>query len=388
MLVALSNWVLIKRQPRAQPVLLNLPKNIKVDVVIIGLGPAGASAAIVAAKAGLNVHAFEKKAVAGHPVQCAEFVPAMLDAGDLVMSETSVQRIHEMITFVQSDTQDLTKNFSGHMIDRRAFDASLVAKAQALGATCTFGVKLKSISDGGVLTFSDGQLVQAKVIIGADGPHSLVGKAIGCVNKDIVETRQLSTKLNKPHVATDIYLSNEFPGGYGWMFPKGDIANIGLGVYPEQKHLLKPALESLHARIAASGQVGTEIIGYTGGVIPVGGMLKPSGTLGESVVLLAGDAAGLTNPITGAGIAAAVMSGRLAGEALVAHLVGDKDAIDIYQEDLEDLFGASLARAVLRRKQLREQGAPEGTLSKSALRGGWIAYEDYWRPQDQKTDAA
>ncbi|MCF6221386.1 MAG: NAD(P)/FAD-dependent oxidoreductase [Robiginitomaculum sp.] len=352
---------------------------MKIDVAIIGLGPAGASAAIIAARAGLSVQAFEKKAVAGHPVQCAEFVPAMLDAGELVMSENSVQRIHEMITFVESDTPDLTKNFSGHMIDRRAFDAALVDKAVAAGAQCAFGVKLKSVSEDGVLTFSDGQVVQAKVIIGADGPHSMVGKAIGSVNTDILETRQLSTTLNVPHVATDIYLSNEFPGGYGWMFPKGDIANIGIGVYPEQKHLLKPALESLHERIAATGQVGTEIIGYTGGIIPVGGMLKADGKLGDSLVLLAGDAAGLTNPITGAGIAAAVMSGRLAGEALVGYLAGEADAIDIYAEDLEDLFGASLARAVLRRKQLIEQGAPERTLSKAALRGGWIAYEDYWR---------
>ncbi len=352
---------------------------LKIDVGIIGLGPAGASAAIIAARAGLNVCAFEKKAVAGHPVQCAEFVPAMLDAGELVMSENSVQRIHEMITFVESDTPDLTKNFSGHMIDRRAFDAALVDKAIAAGAQCTFGVKLKSVSEDGVMTFSDGQVVQAKVIIGADGPHSLIGKAIGSVNTDILETRQLSTTLNTPHVATDIYLSNDFPGGYGWMFPKGDIANIGIGVFPNQKHLLKPALESLHARIAATGQVGSEIIGYTGGVIPVGGMLKADGRLGDSLVLLAGDAAGLTNPITGAGIAAAVMSGRLAGEALVGYLAGEADAIDIYAEDLEDLFGASLARAVLRRKQLIEQGAPERALSKAALRGGWIAYEDYWR---------
>jgi len=312
-------------------------------------------------------------------VQCAEFVPAMLDAGELVMSENSVQRIHEMITYVESDTPDLTKNFSGHMIDRRAFDAALVTKAEAAGAKCIFGVKLKSISDDGTLIFSNGQTVRAKVIIGADGPHSLIGEAIGSVNTDILETRQLSTVLNKTHVATDIYLSNEFPGGYGWMFPKGDIANIGIGVYPDQKHLLKPALESLHARIAATGQVGTEIIGYTGGAIPVGGMLKADGMLGDSLVLLAGDAAGLTNPITGAGIAAAVMSGRLAGEALVGYLAKEPDAIDIYAEDLEDLFGASLARAVLRRKQLIEQGAPQRVLSKAALRGGWIAYEDYWR---------
>ena len=125
--------MLTKRQVLAQRVPHNLSKTINIDVAIIGLGPAGASAAIVAAWSGLRVHAFEKKAVAGHPVQCAEFVPAMLDAGELVMSENSVQRIHEMITFVESDTPDLTKNFSGHMIDRRAFDASLVAKARSGG---------------------------------------------------------------------------------------------------------------------------------------------------------------------------------------------------------------------------------------------------------------
>ena len=74
----------------------------------------------------------------------------------------------------------------------------------------------------------------------------------------------------EPHVATDIYLSNKMPGGYGWLFPKGDVANIGMGVYADQKELLKPALEDLHKRIAKTGQVGTEIIGYTGGAIPVG----------------------------------------------------------------------------------------------------------------------
>ncbi len=349
------------------------------DLVIIGLGPAGASAAIEAAKAGLSVACFEKKSVAGFPVQCAEFIPAMLDAGDLVISETSVQKINEMITFVEEDTPDLTKNFSGHMIDRREFDASLVEKAKLLGAKCTFGVKLKSVSNDGKLLFSDGKTVIAKIILGADGPHSIIGKAIGSVNTDVVETRQISVALLKPHTATDIYLSNKIPGGYGWMFPKGDVANIGMGVYANQKELLKPALENLHARIAKTGQVGSEIIGYTGGAIPVGGMIDVSGKLGESLVLLAGDAAGLTNPVTGAGIAAGVMSGRLAAEAVLAHLSGEADAVDIYQEDLEDLFGASLRRAVERRKELVKLGASQGKLSKKAMRGAWIAYEDYWR---------
>ena len=358
------------------------------DVAIIGLGPAGASAAAMAAKAGLSVIACEKKAVAGFPVQCAEFVPAMLDAGDLVMRETTVQRIHEMITFVESDAPDLTKNFSGHMIDRRAFDAALVEKARRAGATCRFGQKLQSVSADGALTFSDGTTMRPRLIIGADGPHSPVGRAIGQVNTEVLETRQLSTDLLVPHVATDIYLSNDFPGGYGWMFPKGKIANIGLGVFSDQRHLLKPALEDLHKRIARTGQVGTTIYGFTGGAIPVGGMLEPVGALGDVPVLLVGDACGLTNPITGAGIAAAVMSGRAAGEAAGLWFGGEKEALAIYAEDLEDLFGPYLRRAVAKRKTLLAQGARERSLSKSALRGGWIAYDAYWQNEKVRESAA
>ncbi len=349
------------------------------DVCIIGLGPAGASAARELARSGLDVIAFEKKERAGFPVQCAEFVPALLDAGDLVISETSVQRIHEMITYVEEDAPDLTKNFSGHMIDRQAFDAALVDKAISAGAKCHFGVKLQRVASDGALIFANGQRIRPKMIIGADGPHSKIGRTIDSINHDIVETRQLSCKLLKPHIATDIYLSNQYPGGYGWMFPKGNVANIGIGVNRDNKDLLKPALESLHKHIVDKGMVGEDIFGYTGGAIPVGGMLEAVGKISDINVLLAGDAAGLANPITGAGIAAAVMSGRLAGEAGAAFFAGDVEALEIYEEDLQDLFGASLARAVRKRNALEKQRIRNKNLNRNELRAGWIAYDTYWQ---------
>ena len=66
------------------------------------------------------------------------------------------------------------------------------------------------------------------------------------------------------------------------------------------------------------------------------------GMLGDAPVLLAGDAAGLVNPVTGAGIPAAVISGRMAGEAAAALLAGNADAAADYAEDLDDMFGVSL----------------------------------------------
>ena len=120
------------------------------------------------------------------------------------------------------------------------------------------------------------------------------------------------------------------------------------------------------------------MVGYTGGAIPVGGMLAPYGRLGAAQVLLAGDAAGLTNPITGAGIPAAVISGGLAGEAAAALLVGEPNAAKAYHEELTDVFGASLDRAVRRRREILAVHADNRTPQPTEFRKTWIAYPEYW----------
>ncbi|MGI9363733.1 MAG: hypothetical protein ACR2O8_00995, partial [Rhizobiaceae bacterium] len=206
---------------------------------------------------------------------------------------------------------------------------------------------------------------------------SVVGKAIEQTNVRIAETRQITVPLLQPSESTDIFLSTKFIGGYGWLFPKRTVANIGLGLLPDYKHCLKPLLADLHRDLVASERVGETVSHHTGGAIPVGGMLKPYGFLGETTVLLAGDAAGLTNPMTGAGINAAIVSGRLAGQSAVEVLAANFDACEDYQEELEDLFKPSLDRALKRRKALLghyRNGMPNG----AQLRQNWIAYPEYW----------
>ena len=346
----------------------------RADVLVLGLGPAGASAAAEAARAGLRVIALDRKHEAGRPVQCAEFVPAIvgIDVGELAASTR--QRIRSMLTFVEGDAPDVKENFPGHMLDRAAFDAALVAGAAAAGADCRFGAGVRRIHSAGIAELADGGRIRADVLIGADGPRSVAGRAIGQVNTGLVETRQITVPLARPHAATDIYLSADIPGGYGWMFPKGDVANLGAGVDPAFKRRLKDIVARLHASLVERGQVGPGVLGLTGGLIPVGGMLRPAGALGDTLVLLAGDAAGLTNPVTGAGIAAAVHSGRLAGQAAAGWLAGDRTAGATYEEELDDVFRAALDRAVRRRRELAARGSPD----KAALRRGWIAYPEYW----------
>lgn len=348
-----------------------------IDVLVAGLGPAGASAAAVAAGAGASVIAVERKAVAGVPVQCAEFVPMAL-GGEAAAVETERQPIAAMLTTVENDAPDLTSDFRGRMVDRARFDAELVARAEAAGADCRFGTTLAGMSDDGVATLSDGTKISAKVIVGADGPRSRIGRAIGQVNTELVETRQVTVPLAARQDSTDIFLSADIPGGYAWLFPKDDVANLGLGVAPGHKGRLKPLLDALRARLIAEGRIGEDVLGYTGGAIPVGGMNAARGALGAALVLLAGDAAGLVNPVTGAGIPAAVISGRMAGGAAASFLAGNAEAGADYAEDLEDTFKVSIDRALARRRELLARFDGGAAPGKDDLRRGWIAYPQYW----------
>lgn len=346
---------------------------MEVDVMVLGLGPAGACAAAEAARAGCRVFAVDRKAVAGVPVQCAEFVPAMIGIDVRELAAAVRQPIRAMATFVEGDAPDRKDNFPGHMLDRAAFDAALVRDAKAAGAHCELGVAARGIDADGNVTLSDGRRLKPRVLIGADGPRSVAGRAIGQVNTALVETRQITVTLHHAHDATDIFLAADIPGGYGWLFPKGDIANLGAGVTPEHHTQLKAIVSRLHRQLVDAGRVGADVLALTGGLIPVGGLLLACGALGDTRVLLAGDAAGLTNPVTGAGISAAVQSGRLSGAAAAALLAGSDAAHQRYAEELDDVFGAALARAKRRREALTT-GKPD----KDALRRSWIAYPQYW----------
>jgi digeranylgeranylglycerophospholipid reductase len=356
----------------------------RTDVLVVGLGPAGSSAAAAAARLGARVLAVDRRHEAGRPVQCAEFVPAMIGIEIDELSASVRQSIGSMITFVGDDPPDVTRPFPGQMLDRAAFDAALVERAMGAGACCRFDVRVRALHADGRIELDGGSEIAARVIVGADGPRSVVGRAIGQINTELVETRQITVALEQAHDATDIFLSPSIPGGYGWLFPKGSAANLGAGVEPKHKKRLKAIVDGLHAMLIERGRVGAQVLERTGGAIPVGGMLVPHGTLGKVQVLLAGDAAGLAHPVTGAGIAAAVYSGRLAGEAARAILAGDAAAAHDYEDELRAVFGASLARALERRRALRaaaEQGArgtPNGAAVRAALRRSWIAYPEYW----------
>jgi digeranylgeranylglycerophospholipid reductase len=339
------------------------------DVLVVGLGPAGACAAAAAARAGARVLAIERRRRVGWPMQCAELVPRAL-SGDAAR-RAAVQVVSGLETVVEDDMVEVRAD-PGRTIDRARFDAILATAARRAGARLRTGIALMEIGAGGDVRVSDGTALRPRVIVGADGPRSLVGRAIGHPNRALVRARQIRVSLRRPLRMARVFLAARYPGGYGWLFPRGREANVGCGVAIGAHQALGTLLADLAVALARAGLVEPEPIGRTGGVIPVGGIVGPTGWLGRVPVLLAGDAAGLAHPVTGAGIAAAVLSGTMAGEA--ATTSDHSRALDAYREELGDLFAASYYRALVRRRATWRD-----PIDHAALRRGWPGFPAYWQ---------
>ncbi|MDP2828135.1 MAG: NAD(P)/FAD-dependent oxidoreductase [Sulfuricellaceae bacterium] len=351
----------------------------KVDVLVVGLGPAGGTAALAAARGGLKVAAVERRKEVGLPVQCAEWIPlALLGLLPDLMPNLiqgggiNVQSVDAMITSLPSGETSRLRT-PGMMINRAVFDQAIAATAERAGAALYLNCRLDGLdtlrhlasveSPQGKMTFS------YRVLVAADGPSSSVAKLMGLPKQAVVHARQYTVPLLQPTRETAVWLSPDFPGGYAWLFPKGDQANLGLGMDKRFAVNLKTPLDNLHQKLVSEGRVGHTVIRRTGGLIPVGGLRS---ALVAGNVLFAGDAGGFTHPVMGAGIQAAVVSGRQAGEAAVACLDGRGRALESYEEDMRDHFEQALSRGVKQRVWLKAGGKDE------TLRKGWVAFPEYY----------
>lgn len=351
-----------------------------IDLLVVGLGPGGGSAALEAARGGVKVLGIEKNRRIGEPVQCAEFIPTPL-GGHARAPGVRVQTITGMKSTLPSGTVVAT-DFPGLMVDRARFDQAIARRAEQAGAGLWTEARLCRLDPRrrvAVIRRRDQeQQIRYRLLIAADGPHSTTAALLGLPALEVVQTRQYTVPLRVPYRDTDIWLSDEFPGGYGWLFPKGEVANLGIGADRRFEPDLKTPLDRLHAQLARTGVVGAEILSRTGGAIPVGGLRE---RLVEDGVMFVGDAAGLTHPISGAGIAAAVVSGERAGRAAAEFLAGGEDALADFEEDVRDQFQATLERALQHRARLQQCWRTPLAHDDGVMRRGWIAFQEYFAEQ-------
>jgi len=307
------------------------------DVLIVGAGPAGSTAATVLARGGASVALLDKATfprdkacgdlVGPRGVQALEdlgiHVPGGLPVGDMVVVGPSGHRVRLPCA------PGLTYPGHGIAVPRSEFDDALRQGAIAAGAVPFTGRAADPLGgddDLGGFDLGDGRRLRADVVIGADGATSRVGEAAGMVDRrSVMWGFAVRTYLEQPVAEPHIVFWEPSPWralpGYGWIFPgPGATANLGLGVGTlADRSSGASAVQHMPAFLDHLRGLGLLGPAAPGGRL--GGWLK-MGIVGtrpaRGRVLLVGDAAGLVNPLQGEGISQAITSGWAAAEAVLA----------------------------------------------------------------------
>lgn len=286
------------------------------DLIVIGAGPAGSAAAMQACGLGLRVALIDKASfpreklcgggITGRALGFIRDVFGPLP-GDLCHPCSQVRMVAEGRELCRLDDPRAPV-----MSMRLALDAHLRAQALAAGADDFCGTRIADLDLGlGRITLTGGQVVTAPVIIGADGVNSMVARRLlGRAHDPARVGFALEAEVpgpTGPMLELDLTAA---PWGYGWDFPKAEGRTLGIGGIARRNPDLKPRFE---AWLRARG-VDPATVAIKGHHLPFGEFRTVPG---KDHVLLAGDAAGLVDPITGEGIGWAVRSGQLA--AIAAH---------------------------------------------------------------------
>jgi geranylgeranyl reductase family protein len=324
------------------------------DLIIVGAGPAGATAAIYARRHGLKTLLIDKArfprdkicgdALGGKSVHILRELGLLESVRQLPGTRVntivfgSAKHVEARIDLTRSRRKEFS---TGFVIRRRIFDAFLVEHARSAADTCMEGFKVDDvlIEDGrvcGVRGRQEGQRgaleFRGNIVLGADGYKSVIARKMGLYDPDLkhwtVALRQYYANVNGLTDRVEIhYLGSVLPG-YFWIFPlERGYANVGIGMVAKaMKHervnlreVLNRAIQSPHFRHRFVGATPCEI--PRGWNLPEGSKHRKNHGAG---FLLLGDAAGVIDPFTGEGIANAMYSARCAVEAArAAHDAGD-----------------------------------------------------------------
>lgn len=334
----------VERFSRGTPESHDLARE-KWDFIVVGAGPAGSAAAARAAERGLRVLVLDKRSVVGLPYQCGEYMPTNDEVKRLMPRVEGIDALFDIPGWVKKREWSITRcispkgrhydlPFAGYSTSRSAFDQFLATRAVKAGAVVVMRRRVVDAGDGWVKTY-DGLRLEAPVILGADGPHSVVRDKLGIAAPKVICPCIYWDVKGDFEGVVDLYFGSVAPGGYAWMIPKKDGANIGLGVQPQLagKVNLKPLMDTFAKRYPVR-----EVCTTGGGWVPASGPIKETV---RGKVMIAGDAAGMVMASNGGGVCVAMISGDIAGGIAADHVQKGRPLSD-YEREWRLRAGATL----------------------------------------------
>lgn len=321
--------------------------NFDYDVAIIGAGPIGSTLAYKLAKEDINVCLIDKKRVIGLPLQCAGIISSKIANFNEMPNELILNKVKGANIFSNSNELRVAKeDYEAFVIDRVAYDQFLFDRACKEGVNTYLSSKVTDVDiEKGIIYFSNNakiNQISSKIIVGADGPDSIVSSKLGndfsyfnasqyLVKVDEIQERDFVNVCAK---------ENLFPG-FTWAIPTyEDIFRVGIfsnHTYKEQLTILNDFLENDFQRIPHKNEhYDYKIIERYAGKIPI--FNKENLLVNERVIII-GDAGSQIKPTTGGGLIIGFKVSEIAKNNIVKALKEDDiNLLNNYHNEFLDSY--------------------------------------------------